>query len=134
MATFSTAHIPADPAPSQSLPRAKIIRRRGIFDATRQQGRRVSNRFMALNFLPRDAVKSGDPASGAGTVAFLTPKRVGTATKRTQLRRRMREIYRRYVAQPSEKSYLVWIARPPALELPFEELKKCMSELRKRSG
>ena len=83
---------------------------------------------MALNFLPREAIQSGE----TGTVAFLTPKRVGAATKRTQLRRRMREIYRRYVAQPSEKSYLVWIARPPALELPFEELKKCMAALRER--
>ncbi|MCE0523424.1 MAG: ribonuclease P protein component [Methylacidiphilales bacterium] len=123
-----------DPASSQSLPRAKIIRRRAVFDATRNQGRRVSNRWMALNFLPRDAVKPGDPAGGAGTVAFLTPKRLGAAVKRNQLRRRMREIYRRYVAQPSEKAYLVWVARPPALELPFKELKKCMAELRKRIG
>jgi ribonuclease P protein component len=116
----------------ESLPRARIIRRRAVFDATRNKGRRVSNRFMALNFLPRDAVKSGVPAGGAGTVAFLTPKRVGAATKRTQLRRRMREIYRRYLAQPSENAYLVWIARPPALELPFEELKRCMTALRER--
>lgn len=83
---------------------------------------------MALNHLPREAVKSGE----TGSVAFLTPKRVGAATKRTQLRRRMREIYRRHLMQPSEDIYLVWIARQPALELPFEELKKCMSALRQR--
>jgi ribonuclease P protein component len=83
---------------------------------------------MALNFIAREAVKSGE----TGAVAFLTPKRVGAATKRTQLRRRMREIYRRYVAQTSETAYLVWVARPPALELPFEELKKCMEALRAR--
>jgi len=110
------------------LPRAKIIRRRGVFDATRLKGKRVSNRFMALNHIPREAVKSGE----TGSVAFLTPKRVGAATKRTQLRRRMREIHRRYLMQPDETLYLVWIARPPALELPFEELKKCMSALRQR--
>jgi len=117
-------------ASSQSLPRSRIVRRRAVFDATRTKGRRVSNRFMALNFLPPDAVKTGE----TGNVAFLTPKRVGVATKRTQLRRRMREIYRRHVAQSDEKNYLIWIARPPALELPFEELKKCMSELRRRGG
>jgi len=115
-------------APSETLPRARIIRRRAVFDATRNQGRRVSNRWMALNFIARAAVKSGE----TGTVAFLTPKRVGAATKRTQLRRRMREIYRRHLAQTEEASYLVWIARPPALELPFEELKKCMTALRQR--
>jgi hypothetical protein len=69
---------------------------------------------MALNFLPQDAVKSGE----SGTVAFLTPKR---------------EIYRRNLALPAENSHLVWVARPPALELSFEELKKCMTELRRRS-
>ena len=51
---------------------------------------------MTLNFIPRDAVKSGE----TGTVAFLTPKRLGPATVRNQLRRRMREIYRRHLAQP----------------------------------
>ena len=117
---------------SESLPRARIIRRRTVFDATRNKGRRVSNRYLALNFIAHDAVQSGDSAGGAGTVAFLTPKRVGAATKRTQLRRRMREIYRRYLAQPSETAYLVWVARPSALELPFEELKKCMTALRER--
>ena len=115
---------------SESLPRARIIRRRAVFDATRNKGRRVSNRYLALNFLPHDAVKSGE----TGTVAFLTPKRVGAATKRTQLRRRMREIYRCYLAQPDEKAYLVWVARPPALELPFEELKKCMVALIQRKS
>jgi len=116
----------------ESLPRARIIRRRAVFDATRNKGRRVSNRYMALNFLPRDAVKTGEPAGETGTAAFLTPKRLGGAVKRNQLRRRMREIYRRCLAQPSEKAYLVWVARPPALELPFEELKKCMTALRER--
>lgn len=112
---------------SQALPRARIIRRRAIFDATRIKGRRVSNRYMALNFLPHDPVKPDQ-----GTVAFLTPKRLGGAVKRNKLRRQMREIYRRYLAQPSENSYLIWVARPPALELDFEGLKKTMSELKER--
>jgi len=114
---------------SESLPRTRIIRRRGVFDAARLKGKRVSNRFMALNFLPHEAIQSGE----TGTVAFLTPKRVGAATQRTQLRRRMREIYRRHLAQADENTYLVWVARPPALELPFEELKKCMTALRERA-
>ena len=117
------------PSKLEALPRARVIRRRAVFDATRLKGCRVSNRWMALNTIARDAVKSGE----TGSVAFLTPKRVGDATKRTQLRRRMREIHRRHLAQPEEKTYLVWIARPPALELPFEELKKCMTALRERA-
>ncbi len=110
---------------SETLPRSRIIRRRTVFDATRVKGRRVTNHWMALSFLARDAIPSGE----TGTVAFLTPKRVGPAHKRTQLRRRMREIYRRHLALPEEKAYLVWIARPPAIELPIGELQKCMTAL-----
>jgi ribonuclease P protein component len=51
---------------------------------------------------------------------------------RSRLRRRMREIHRRELAQPEEKAYLIWIARPPALELSFEELKHAMRSLRER--
>ena len=115
---------------TEALPRARIIRRRDVFEATRTKGRRVSNRYMALNFLSRDAIQSGE----TGAVAFLTPKRLGAATVRNKLRRRMREIYRRNLAQPVEASYLVWVARTPALELPFEELKKCMTALLKMSA
>jgi ribonuclease P protein component len=113
---------------SESLPRARIIRRRTVFDATRHKGRRVSNRYMILNFLPRDAIAPGE----TGSVAFLTPKRLGPATVRNRLRRRMREIHRRNLAQPNESAYLIWIARPPALELPFDELRKCMTALLQR--
>jgi ribonuclease P protein component len=116
------------PAPlrSESLSRVRVIRRRGIFELTRNQGRRVSNRWMALNSFPREL---SDPAE----VAFLTPKRLGPATVRNRLRRRMREIYRRHLVPPREKAYRIWIARPPAVDLDFEALKKCMADLGARS-
>ncbi len=115
---------------SESLPRPRVIRRRVIFDATRQRGRRVNNRWFTLNFLPRDAA----PAGETGHVAFLTPKRLGPATVRNRLRRRMREIYRRRLQRPGENRFLVWIARPPALELEFESLALRMAELHDRLG
>jgi len=114
---------------SEALPRSRIIRRRSVFDATRNKGRRVSNRHMILNFLSREAMLPGE----TGSVAFLTPKRLGAATVRNRLRRRMREIYRRDLAQPKETTYMIWIARPPAVELSFDELRKCMTALLKRS-
>jgi ribonuclease P protein component len=113
---------------SESLPRARVIRRRAIFDATRAKGRRVNNRWFTLSFLPRDAAPPGE----TGYVAFLTPKRIGPATVRNRLRRRMREIYRRHLQAPSETRYLIWIARPPALELEFEPLRLRMTELSDR--
>ena len=119
---------PASAPQSEALPRARVIRRRTVFEATRNKGRRLTNRCFTLNFLKRDQVKPGE----TGTVAFLTPKRLGDANKRTQLRRRMREIYRRFLAVPGEDVFLIWIARPPAVELSFEQLKEAMTELRKR--
>ena len=109
------------------MPRARIIRRRGTFDLTRQRGRRFNNRWFTLSFLVQDAARPD-----SAQVAFLTPKRLGPAVVRNRLRRRMREIYRRHL-DPPQGVYLVWIARPPALDLPFEELKKNMAELLRRS-
>jgi len=127
--SFSAQNPSASPK-AEILPRSRIIRRRTVFDATRNQGRRVSNRYLALNYLAREAIPPGE----TGTVAFLTPKRLGSATVRNRLRRRMREIYRREWPQADEKSYLVWIARPAALELDFEGLKRTMLGLRERMG
>jgi ribonuclease P protein component len=79
---------------------------------------------MALNVLPKDPA-----APDTAAVAFLTPKRLGSATARNRLRRRMREIYRRRLALRPETARLVWVARPPALELDFENLAKTMAEL-----
>ena len=123
--TKFSAH--AAPA-SESLPRSRIIRRRGVFDTARNKGRRVSSRHFVLNFIARDAFASGE----TGSVAFLPPKRLGPATVRNKLRRRMREIYRRDLARPEESAYLIWIARPPAVELSFEDLKQAMRDLAKR--
>jgi ribonuclease P protein component len=125
---MKTSSVPTEPSSSQSLPRARIIRRRTVFDATRAKGRRLGNRWMALNVLPVDPA-APDPAA----VAFLTPKRLGPAAARNRLRRRMREIYRRRLALRPETAYLVWVARPPALELDFEALAKCMTDLRRRA-
>ncbi len=97
-ATLPRRKVPAPRPHDESLPRGKIIRRRAVFDRARAQGRRVTNRHLVLNLLPRDALPPGE----TGTAAFLTPKRVGAATVRNRLRRRMREIYRRELMRPGE--------------------------------
>ncbi len=110
--------------PAETLPRDRIIRRRAVFDAARARGRRLHNRWLTLSFLPLDPARPD-----AATVAFLTPKRLGPATVRNRLRRRMREIHRRHLQRPRESHYLIWIARPPAIELEFQDLQQRMTEL-----
>ena len=114
----------------EKLPRARLIRRRSLFTATRERGRRTTNRWMTLSVLPRDDSAPADSAE----VAFLTPKRIGEAVIRNRLRRRMREIYRRTPGPLAAGAYLVWIARPPAVDLPFAELQDCMLTLLRRAG
>ncbi len=114
---------------SEGLPRAAIIRRRAVFDTARKSGRRVSTRHFLLNFLAREAAP-GD----SGSAAFLTPKRLGPAAVRNRLRRRMREIHRRELAGLAASHYLIWVARPAALELDFAQLKATMLAMRRRVG
>jgi ribonuclease P protein component len=118
-------------ASSEKLPRARVIRRRATFTATRERGRRTTDRCMTLSILPHDpAAVNAELAE----VAFLTPKRIGGAVGRNRLRRRMREIYRRATGIKSDRAYLVWIARPAAAELPYDDLKTCMTSLLRRAG
>jgi ribonuclease P protein component len=69
-----------------------------------------------------------------GQVAFLTPKRLGPATVRNRLRRRMREIFRRGPAAVPAGFHLVWMARAPVVDFTFAELKECMLGLMARAG
>jgi RNase P protein component len=46
----------------------------------------------------------------------------------------MREIYRRSPSPAGPPSYLVWVARPSAAELDFDELRECMTTLILRAG
>jgi ribonuclease P protein component len=116
--------------PSEKLPRARVIRRRATFTATRERGRRTTDRAMTLSVLPRATT----PGAELAEVAFLTPKRIGDAAIRNRLRRRMREIYRRMPGAPVRDAYLVWIARPAAAQLSFDDLRECMTALMRRSG
>ena len=86
---------------------------------------------MTLSILPRDAVV---PGAELADVAFLTPKRIGGAVVRNRLRRRMREIYRRIPSVKGAPAFVVWIARPSAAGLSFDDLKTCMTALLRRAG
>lgn len=68
-------------------------------------------------------------AASTGTVAFLTPKRIGPAHDRNRLRRRMREIYRRCVADRITPGLRLWIAKAGATNASFEDLKSAMVRL-----
>ena len=114
------------------LPRRRIVRQRAIFDAAFARGRRTADRFLTLIVLG-DAPDR--PFPDPGEAAFLTPKRLGDATLRNRIRRRLREAYRRHRSEllPAPGTRLIWLAKGPATALDFAELVTRMKDLHARS-
>jgi ribonuclease P protein component len=109
----------------ERLPRAAVLRnRRTVQDAFAGAPRR-SNAFFSLL----------TPAMGPAQpqAAFLAPKRLGGAVVRNRLRRRMREIYRRHLRADLQDNHEIWLAKPAATRLSFEDLKEAMLKLRKKT-
>lgn len=109
----------------ETLPRAHILRNRLLLNRIRREGQRVGDRFFLLS------VALGDESEPT-QAAFLTPKRLGHAVVRNRLRRRMREVHRRYVDWPQRGLIFIWSAKPPAVTLTFDELKSCLLKLAQR--
>lgn len=111
-----------NPRRSEKLPRSAILRRRAVLQNIRTRGRRRSNRWIVLTV-------EVCPEKEKAQAAFLTPKRIGAANVRNRLRRRMREIHRRYVAPGEAKRLWLWSARPEAAQISFQDLKEAMLQL-----
>jgi ribonuclease P protein component len=54
--------------------------------------------------------------------AFLSPKRIGKATKRNQVRRRMREVYRRYCSEMMVSQDILLMGRTSAIDANYQAL------------
>ncbi len=90
-------------------------------------GRQFSSRFLSLK-----AVKNGLPESRIGfAIGVKIAKR---AVRRNLLKRRLREIVRKHLPATTAGYDLVFIARPGAIEVPFQELDGMVRELLGRSG
>ena len=118
----------------ERLPRRRIVRRRRHFDAVfsgdRQSGpaARFHGRALTLLTLPREP----RDAQSEDEVAFLTPKRLGDASLRNRLRRRLREVHRRHIASKftgRPPFRLFWMAKNAVGTLPFPELVAQMEAL-----
>ncbi len=92
----------------------RLKQRADFLAATR--GRRVSADAFVLQARAR-----GDAAPPR--FGFTISKKVGTATERNRVRRRLREIVRRHAALIAENGRdYVLIGRRPALAMPFERI------------
>jgi ribonuclease P protein component len=91
------------------------LKRAEDFRAVFRAGRRYGNRLVALYVLAR-----GDEPSRVG---YTTGRGIGKAVVRNRLRRRLREIGRRWEKQLGTGRDFVLVARPEAVEADFAVLK-----------
>ena len=99
-------------------------------------GRRFHTELMSAQGRLRDAASGTPLADGAPIeglrIGFTITKRVGHATERNRIRRRLRDaVARASVDFPSASADIVLVARRPALHAPFETL---IADLRRSVG
>ncbi|CAO4166672.1 ribonuclease P protein component [Methylorubrum populi] len=99
------------------------LRRRPDFLAAAQGRRFHTERMSAQGRLRQsDEMRDGEAAEGL-FLGFTITKRVGHATERNRIRRRLRSAVEAVAADaPSVGADIVLIARRPALDAPFESL------------
>ena len=109
----------------ETLGRAQRLRRRSDFQALRERGISRSHQLLVLRAAP-----NGLPYTRFG---FVVGRRVAAkAVARNRTRRRLREIARRTPVRPGWD--LLFIARRPAVEAPFADLRDAVRQVEGRAG
>ena len=109
----------------ETLGRAQRLRRRSDFEALRKRGISRAHQLLVLRAAP-----NGLPYTRFG---FVVGRRVAAkAVARNRTRRRLREIARRTPVRPGWD--LLFIARRPAVEAPFADLRDAVRQVEGRAG
>ena len=104
----------------------ETIRKRSSFVMIRKKGKVMRGKSFNVQFLEDHYLNN------AIYVGFTATKKLGTAIKRNQAKRIMRQLARKVITKFGKiNSYYVLIAKPPIFEIPFRsqeiELKKLIS-------
>ena len=97
------------------------LRSRGDFARVNGEGHSRTDRLMVVRFVPnaRDHDRFG----------ISTGRHLGGAVQRNRVRRRFREILRRSANDTGNGWDILIIARPPAVEASFDELRAALERL-----
>lgn len=123
------------PTPTgERFPRWVRLRRRSEFKRVYDGGRKCVRRFLVVYVAPAAEPPDGAPASASPTRLGITAsRRVGKATVRNRIRRRVRELYRRWHSSLAPGHDIVVNARVAARDATFEQLARdlsgCLEEL-----
>lgn len=86
----------------------------------------MASHAMVLYYLPTE--------QDGSRVAFCVGKRLGKATWRNHVKRRMREAFRSIESIVPDGYHLVWVSRKDADKIPFPDLQLSMKKLMKKAG
>jgi ribonuclease P protein component len=86
------------------------------------EGRSISNKFLVMYYLPDDAVKMGVSVSA----------RLGKATVRNKLRRRVKEAFRLLLPSVQGGGQFAFIVRRRAVNATYQDIESAVRDLVKR--
>jgi ribonuclease P protein component len=105
----------AGPAPGERLPREHTLRRSADYLRCYRRGRRLRGSYARLHFAPNE---EGHPRLG-----ITASRKVGKAVVRNRLKRRVREVFRRYPGREELPAVdLVVHVEPAAADAAFSAL------------
>ena len=115
-----------------SLPRRRILRKRAHFLRVRATGQAKPGRFLLVNArrLGPDEVS----ADGRSMFGFITPRYVGKAHERNQVRRRLRAIVREDDSGLAKGFHVVVVARRDCGRADFPSLRAEWRRLARKLG
>ncbi len=109
------------------LTRQRRMRQWGEFQTVRQKGQSAAGKFVVLG-------KLEDPARDDRCFGLITSKKAGKAVTRNLLRRRFREIIRKWGDHTPSRHMIVTIARWRASQATYQELEADWIKTAKRLG
>lgn len=106
----------AAPVPQRlRLPRTARLQRPGDFARVRRLGQRAVRNGLVINWLVR-------PEASRSRVGVVTPRAAGSAVQRSRLRRRLRELFRRYQHELAGPVDVVLVARAALAQRSWAEM------------
>jgi ribonuclease P protein component len=107
------------------LPKRFRLTRSRDFTRVRRAGRKAGSNLLALRAL--------DTRSPDLRIGFTASKKVGKATVRNRVKRRMREAVRSRLTQIRSGQDLIFIAHPPAAEASYHEIDESVAYVLRKS-
>lgn len=95
-----------------------------LFKKVYQEGKYSLNNLLVIHFLAWE---------GETKIGFSVSKKIGGAVVRNKVRRRLKAILSKVVADLKEGVLIVFVARPPAATASFDQLKSSVINLLKRA-